>query len=130
MTQVYEQIQDLARVDSTVLIEGETGTGERIVARALHQASARRTGPFIAANCAGPTDSLARQPALRPQKGAFTGAIDDQPGLFEAAQGGVLFLDEIGDIPHTVQTHLLRVLQEKEVTRLGETKPKKSTCVF
>ena len=125
MTQVFEQIQDLARVDSTVLIEGETGTGKELVARALHQASARRTGPFIAANCAGLTDSLLGSQLFGHKKGAFTGAIDDQPGLFEAAQGGVLFLDEIGDIPHTVQTHLLRVLQEKEVTRLGETRPRK-----
>ena len=125
MTQVFEQIQDLARVDSTVLIEGETGTGKELVARALHQASARRTGPFIAANCAGLTDSLLGSQLFGHKRGAFTGAIDDQPGLFEAAQDGVLFLDEIGDIPHTVQTHLLRVLQEKEVTRLGETKPRK-----
>ena len=125
MTQIYEQLQDLARVDSTVLIEGETGTGKELVARALHQASARRTGPFIAANCAGLTDSLLGSQLFGHKKGAFTGAIDDQQGLFEAAQGGVLFLDEIGDIPHTVQTNLLRVLQEKEVTRLGETKPRK-----
>lgn len=125
MTQLYEQIQDLARVDSTVLIEGETGTGKELVARALHQASSRRTGPFIAANCAGLTDSLLGSQLFGHKKGAFTGAIDDQQGLFEAAQGGVLFLDEIGDIPHTVQTNLLRVLQEKEVTRLGETKPRK-----
>ena len=125
MTQIYEQIQDLARVDSTVLIEGETGTGKELVARALHQASARRSGPFIAANCAGLTDSLLGSQLFGHKKGAFTGAIDDQQGLFEAAQGGVLFLDEIGDIPHTVQTNLLRVLQEKEVTRLGETKPRK-----
>lgn len=125
MSQIYEQIQDLARVDATVLIEGETGTGKELVARALHQASARRTGPFIAANCAGLTDSLLGSQLFGHKKGAFTGAIDDQQGLFEAAQGGVLFLDEIGDIPHTVQTHLLRVLQEKEVTRLGETKPRK-----
>ena len=125
MTQIYEQIQDLARVDSTVLIEGETGTGKELVARALHQASARRTGPFIAANCAGLTDSLLGSQLFGHKKGAFTGAIDDQQGLFEAAQGGVLFLDEIGDIPPTVQTNLLRVLQEKEVTRLGETRPRK-----
>lgn len=125
MTQIYEQIQDLSRVDSTVLIEGETGTGKELVARALHQASARRMGPFIAANCAGLTDSLLGSQLFGHKKGAFTGAIDDQQGLFEAAQGGVLFLDEIGDIPHTVQTNLLRVLQEKEVTRLGETKPRK-----
>ncbi len=125
MTQIYEQIQDLARVDSTVLIEGETGTGKELVARALHQASARHKGPFIAANCAGLTDSLLGSQLFGHKKGAFTGAIDDQQGLFEAAQGGVLFLDEIGDIPHNVQTNLLRVLQEKEVTRLGETRPRK-----
>ncbi|MDR4478801.1 MAG: sigma-54 dependent transcriptional regulator [Nitrospira sp.] len=125
MTQIYEQIQDLARVDSSVLIEGETGTGKELVARAIHQASARHTGPFIAANCAGLTDSLLGSQLFGHKKGAFTGAIDDQQGLFEAAQGGVLFLDEIGDIPHNVQTSLLRVLQEREVTRLGETKPRK-----
>ncbi|MGB5047049.1 MAG: sigma 54-interacting transcriptional regulator, partial [Nitrospira sp.] len=113
MTQIYEQIQDLARVDSTVLIEGETGTGKELVARALHQASVRHKGPFIAANCAGLTDSLLGSQLFGHKKGAFTGAIDDQQGLFEAAQGGVLFLDEIGDIPHNVQTNLLRVLQEK-----------------
>ncbi|MBI4000464.1 MAG: sigma 54-interacting transcriptional regulator, partial [Nitrospira defluvii] len=125
MTQVYELIQDLARVDSTVLIEGETGTGKELVARALYQASVRHQGPFIAANCAGLTDSLLGSQLFGHKRGAFTGAIEDHQGLFEAAHGGILFLDEIGDIPHNVQTSLLRVLQEREVTRLGESKPRK-----
>ncbi len=125
MVRVYQQIQDLARVDATVLIDGDTGTGKELVARALHNASSRRNGPFIAANCAGLTDSLLGSQLFGHRKGAFTGAIDDHQGLFEAAHGGTLFLDEIGDIPHHVQTSLLRVLQEKEVTRLGETRPRK-----
>ncbi len=125
MVRVYQQIQDLARVDSTVLIEGETGTGKELVARALHAASSRREGSFIAANCAGLTESLLGSQLFGHKKGAFTGAIDDHQGLFEAAHGGTLFLDEIGDIPHHVQTSLLRVLQEKEVTRLGESRPRK-----
>jgi transcriptional regulator with PAS, ATPase and Fis domain len=125
MVRVYQQIQDLARVDSTVLIDGDTGTGKELVARALHTASSRREAPFIAANCAGLTDSLLGSQLFGHRKGAFTGAIDDHQGLFEAAHGGTLFLDEIGDIPPHVQTSLLRVLQEKEVTRLGETRPRK-----
>jgi DNA-binding NtrC family response regulator len=125
MVRVYQQIQDLARVDATVLIDGDTGTGKELVARALHNASSRRDGPFIAANCAGLTDSLLGSQLFGHRKGAFTGAIGDHQGLFEAAHGGTLFLDEIGDIPHHVQTSLLRVLQEKEVTRLGETRPRK-----
>ena len=125
MLRIYQKIQDLARVESTVLIEGETGTGKELVARALHASSPRNEGPFIAANCAGLTDSLLGSQLFGHKRGAFTGAIDDHQGLFEAAHGGTLFLDEIGDIPPHVQTSLLRVLQEKEVTRLGESRPRK-----
>lgn len=125
MLRIYQQIQDLACVDSTVLIEGETGTGKELAARALHASSHRKDGPFIAANCAGLTDSLLGSQLFGHKRGAFTGAIDDHQGLFEAAHGGTLFLDEIGDIPPHVQTSLLRVLQEKEVTRLGESRPRK-----
>jgi PAS domain S-box-containing protein len=125
MQLIYQQIRELAKVDSTVLIEGETGSGKELVARAIHSFSHRSAKPFIAVNCAGLTDSLLGSQLFGHKRGAFTGAIADHQGLFEAANGGTLFLDEIGDIPLNVQTNLLRVLQEKEVTRLGESKPRK-----
>ncbi|MGE0467920.1 MAG: sigma-54 interaction domain-containing protein [Nitrospira sp.] len=125
MLRVYQLVRDVASVDTTVLIEGETGTGKELIARALHSTSGRREKPFIAANCAGLTDSILTSQLFGHKRGAFTGAVNDQQGLFEAAEGGTLFLDEIGDIPQPVQTALLRVLQEKEITRLGENKPRK-----
>ncbi len=120
MQLVFQQIRELGRVDSTVLIEGETGTGKELVARAIHRSSHRQSGPFIAVNCAGLTESLVGSQLFGHKRGAFTGAITDQKGFFEAANGGTLFLDEIGDIPLPIQTSLLRVLQEREITRLGE----------
>jgi PAS domain S-box-containing protein len=125
MQVVYQQIRDVARVDSTVLIEGETGTGKELVARAIHSASHRKDKPFVAVNCAGLTESLLGSQLFGHKRGAFTGAFEDHQGLFEAANGGTLFLDEIGDIPMTVQNQLLRVLQEREIIRLGESKPRK-----
>ncbi|MEW6730645.1 MAG: sigma 54-interacting transcriptional regulator [Acidobacteriota bacterium] len=125
MSAIYQLIQDISKVDSTVLIEGETGTGKELVARAIHYASHRQDKPFIAVNCAGLTDSLLGSQLFGHRRGAFTGAIEDHAGFFEAANGGTLFLDEIGDIPMNVQTSLLRVLQEKEITRLGETRSRK-----
>jgi len=125
MLQVYEQIREVARVDSTVLIEGDTGTGKELVARAIHNSSHRAGKPFIAVNSAGLTDSLLASQLFGHKRGAFTGAIEDHKGVFEAAEGGTLFLDEIGDIPLNVQTSLLRVLQEREITRLGESKPRR-----
>ncbi|MFO0698705.1 MAG: sigma 54-interacting transcriptional regulator [Nitrospira sp.] len=124
MLRVYQLVRDVAQVDTTVLIEGETGTGKELIARAIHSSSGRKNKPFIAANCAGLTDSILTSQLFGHKRGAFTGAIQDQQGLFEAAEGGTLFLDEIGDIPSQVQTALLRVLQEKEITRLGEAKPR------
>jgi DNA-binding NtrC family response regulator len=125
MLRVYEQIREAAHVDSTVLIEGETGTGKELVARAIHFSSRRKHQPFIALNCAGLTDSLLGSQLFGHRRGAFTGAVEDHKGLFEAADGGTLFLDEVGDIPANVQTSLLRVLQEREIVRLGESKPLK-----
>ena len=125
MLGIYQRVRDVAQVDTTVLIEGETGTGKELIARAIHFSSARKHNPFIAANCAGLTDSIMTSQLFGHKRGAFTGAISDQQGLFEAAEGGTLFLDEIGDIPSQVQTALLRVLQEKEITRLGEARPRK-----
>ena len=125
MQEVYQQIWDVAQVDASVLIEGETGTGKELVARAIHNASLRKEKPCIAVNCAGLTESLVASQLFGHRRGAFTGAIADQQGLFEAANGGTLFLDEIGDLPPGVQTHLLRVLQEREILRLGESRPRK-----
>ena len=125
MVVLYEDIQQIAAVDATVLIEGETGTGKELVARAIHLSSRRAPHTFLAVNCAGFTDSILGSQLFGHKKGAFTGAIDNQEGVFEAAQGGTIFLDEIGDISPAVQTSLLRVLQEREVTRLGESKPRK-----
>ena len=125
MQEVYRQIRSLSRVDSTVVIEGETGTGKELVARALHDSSPRKEKPFLAVNCAGLTESLLGSQLFGHKKGAFTGANSDHSGLFESADGGTIFLDEIGDMPSPVQTSLLRVLQEKEITRLGESRPRK-----
>lgn len=120
MRQVFQTIQDVARVDSTVLIEGETGTGKELVARAIHQLGKRSDAPFVAINCAGLSDELAASQLFGHRRGSFTGAISDQQGLFEAAHGGTLFLDEIGDLSLRVQTALLRVLEENAVLPLGE----------
>ncbi|HSB16541.1 MAG TPA: sigma 54-interacting transcriptional regulator [Bryobacteraceae bacterium] len=125
MRRLYQSIENLTGVDTTVLIEGETGTGKELVARAIHNRSERRARPFVAINCAGLTESLVSSQLFGHRRGAFTGALQDSPGLFEAAEGGVLFLDEIGDLPLAVQTSLLRVLQEREITRLGETRTRK-----
>ncbi len=125
MELVYRQIQDLARADSTVMINGATGTGKELVARAIHDASHRKPCPFIPVNCAGLTESLVASLLFGHRRGSFTGAIADQPGVFEAARGGTLFLDEIGDIPQSVQTSLLRVLEEWTITRVGENTSRK-----
>ena len=125
MRGVYDLIDQVAVGNWTVLVEGETGTGKELIARAVHAASQRHDGPFVAVNCAGLTDTLLASQLFGHIKGAFTGATRDQPGLFEAAAGGTLFLDEIGDVSLTMQRTLLRVLQERELTRVGETSPRK-----
>ena len=125
MRQVYEQIRELSRVDLTTLIEGETGSGKELAARAIHFSSHRNDQPFVVANCANLTESLIGSQLFGHRRGAFTGAIEDHQGLLEAASGGTLLLDEIGDVPLAIQASLLRALQEKEVTRLGETQPRK-----
>jgi PAS domain S-box-containing protein len=125
MSRVFEQIRELAGLDTTVLIEGETGTGKELVARAVHHASRRAEKPYVTVNCAGLSETLLGSQLFGHRRGAFTGAVEDQKGIFETADGGTVFLDEIGDISPSVQTTLLRVLQEKEITRLGDVKPRK-----
>lgn len=120
------QVTRVARVDATVLIEGETGSGKELVARAIHQASARSKGPFVAVNCASLTETLAAAELFGHRRGAFTGAVGEHLGVFESARGGTVFLDEIGDIPKSQQAYLLRVLEEHEVTRVGESTPRKT----
>jgi PAS domain S-box-containing protein len=124
MQRVFHLIRQAAQVETTVLIEGETGTGKELVARAIHNISSRQSKPFIAINCAGLSESMLGSQLFGHKRGAFTGAIADHLGLFEAANGGSLFLDEIGDMPLSIQTTLLRVLQEREITRLGDTTPR------
>ncbi len=125
MQDLYQRIQEIAPVDVSVLIQGETGTGKELVAQALHQLSERKDKPLVAVNCAGLTDSLLGSQLFGHKRGAFTGATSDHEGFFEAAEGGMLFLDEIGDMPMATQTTLLRVLQEGEIMRLGESRPRK-----
>jgi PAS domain S-box-containing protein len=125
MQTLYREIDEVAAGDWTVLVEGETGSGKELVAQSIHRASGRREGPFVAVNCAGLTESILGSQLFGHARGAFTGATADQVGFFEAASGGTLFLDEIGDVPPAIQSALLRALQEREVTRLGETRPRK-----
>ncbi|HEX4336911.1 MAG TPA: sigma-54-dependent Fis family transcriptional regulator [Polyangiaceae bacterium] len=112
----------MAKVDSTVLITGESGSGKERIARLIHDESHRATGPFIAVNCGAITETLLEGELFGHARGAFTGATQDRPGLFEAANGGTLLLDEIGEVPPGMQVKLLRVLQEREIRRVGENK--------
>lgn len=113
----------VAQSDSTVLISGESGTGKEVLARYIHQQSARANKPFIAINCAAIPDNMLEATLFGHEKGAFTGAIATQPGKFEQADGGTLLLDEISEMPLALQAKLLRVLQEREVERVGGRKP-------
>lgn len=127
---MIQLVHEVAQVDSTVLIEGETGTGKELVARAIHKGGHRKDGPFIAFNCAGLSAELAASQFFGHKRGAFTGAVNDQLGLFEAANGGTLFLDELGELPLSVQSTLLRVLEERAVTPVGATQPRKIDVRF
>ncbi|HLJ93867.1 MAG TPA: sigma-54 dependent transcriptional regulator [Gemmataceae bacterium] len=121
MHAVFELISNVAHTNTTVLIEGETGTGKEQVARAIHQASANRTGPLIAVNCAALPETLLESELFGHEKGAFTSAVGQRRGRFEMAHGGTIFLDEVGDVPATMQAKLLRVLQERRFERVGGT---------
>jgi two-component system nitrogen regulation response regulator NtrX len=117
-----ELVARVAPTEGWVLITGENGTGKELVARALHEGSSRRTGPFVDVNCAAIPETLIESELFGHEKGAFTGALSRRPGKFEQASGGVLFLDEIGDMALSTQARVLRVLQERHLTRIGGTR--------
>lgn len=119
MREVYKTIGKVAPSDMTVLVQGESGTGKELIARAIHYNSRRLVKPFIAMNCAAIPKELLESELFGHEKGAFTGAIERKPGKFEQANGGTVFLDEIGDMPLDLQAKILRVLQEREITRTG-----------
>ncbi|EKD42580.1 MAG: hypothetical protein ACD_73C00098G0004, partial [uncultured bacterium] len=122
MQTVFKTIGKVANQDVTVLIEGESGTGKEMVAKAIHFQGSRASKSFLAVNCSAIPDNLLESELFGYRKGAFTGANMDRAGYFERANGGTLFLDEIGDMPTPLQAKLLRVLQEREIQRLGDTK--------
>jgi two-component system, NtrC family, response regulator HydG len=125
MKRVMELVETVAPTDATVLITGESGTGKEVVARAIHAASPRRFNPMVVIHCGALTESLLESELFGHEKGAFTGAQARKKGKFEVADGGTVFLDEISDISLRVQTDLLRVMQEKEIVRVGDTQPVK-----
>jgi DNA-binding NtrC family response regulator len=124
MREVLSAMKKVAPTDTTVLIQGETGTGKELVARGIHAASSRASGPFVAVNCASLAEGLLESELFGHVKGAFTGAVKEKSGLFQAAHQGTLFLDEIGDVSPGLQNRLLRVLQEKEFTPVGDVHPR------
>ncbi len=124
MQEVFRVMARVAAVDATVLVEGDSGTGKELVARALHRRGRRASGPFVAVNCSAIPATLFESELFGHEKGAFTDAREARPGRFEQAHGGTLFLDEIGDLAQEAQAKLLRVLQDHEVVRLGSVRPK------
>jgi DNA-binding NtrC family response regulator len=125
MRKLVDLARRVAKVDSTVLITGESGAGKERIARLVHEESTRASGPFIAVNCGAITETLLESELFGHARGAFTGATHDRPGLFEAAHGGTLLLDEVGEVSPGMQVKLLRAIQEREIRRVGENKNRK-----
>jgi len=125
MRHLVDLARRVARVDSTVLITGESGSGKERIARLVHEESTRSAGPFIAVNCGAITETLLESELFGHVRGAFTGATQDRPGLFEAADGGTLLLDEVGEVSSGMQVKLLRAIQEREVRRVGENRTRR-----
>jgi transcriptional regulator with GAF, ATPase, and Fis domain len=125
LQRVLQEVDLVADTDATVLITGESGTGKELVARAIHGKSSRRRGPLVKMNCAAISETLFESELFGHARGSFTGAWHDRAGRFEAAQGGTVFMDEIGEVPLSMQSKLLRVIQEKEFERVGETRPRR-----
>lgn len=123
MLRVFDMIANAAQSDAPVIIEGESGTGKELAAQAIHEISTRQSKPFVKVNCAAFTESLLESELFGHVKGAYTGAYRDRPGRFENANGGNIFLDEIGDLPMSTQVKLLRVLEEKIIERVGDNEP-------
>jgi len=122
MRAVFDFVRVIADSDSSVLVTGETGTGKEMIANLIHQSSARRHKPFVPVSCAILSETLIESELFGHERGAFTGAIKDRPGRFELAQGGTIFLDDIDDVPMSMQVKLLRVLQNRTIERLGGTR--------
>ncbi len=125
MTEIVEKLKQVMDYDISILLEGETGTGKDLIAKAIHFSSSRKDKRFVAVNCAALPESLLENELFGHKRGAYTGADKDQPGLFEEAEGGTLYLDQVEEIPISTQVKLLRSIEEKEITRLGDTKPRK-----
>ncbi|HET7460500.1 MAG TPA: sigma-54 dependent transcriptional regulator [Longimicrobium sp.] len=123
MRDVLRAIARVAPTESTVLLRGATGTGKELIARAIHEESPRRSRPFVAVNCSALAEGLLESELFGHARGAFTGAVNERKGMFEEANGGSIFLDEIGDVSPAMQARLLRVLQEREVVRVGTARP-------
>ena len=122
MRAVFEFLRVIGNSDSTVLITGESGTGKEVTATLIHQTSRRKHHPFVAVSCALFSETLIESELFGHERGAFTGAIKDRPGRFELAEGGTIFLDDIDDVPLSMQVKLLRVLQNRTIERLGGTR--------
>jgi transcriptional regulator with GAF, ATPase, and Fis domain len=128
MMDVYRLTRQVASTSATVLLLGETGTGKELIARALHELSPRASGPFVRVNCGALSESLLESELFGHVKGAFTNAFENRTGRFEAAHGGTIFLDEINSMSFTLQVKLLRVLQEQEFERVGDSKTIRVDC--